>query len=138
MSLGKKWTGGSGFVLPILHSGLASGTLWGAYNMKKKLIPDVKEILEMVDEKMKFYVKKPDDAKKRAEDKQRENLEKIQKAFFTDFTSITFGDYINAFHSFNRESTTVSMDSRQKTAYYTFFAYEESLKRLDESVSHIN
>ena len=106
--------------------------------MKKKLIPDVKEILEMVDTKIKFSVKSPEKGRARLAEKREEQVKKIQKAFFTDFTSITFGDYINAVHSFNRESMTATMDSKQKTAYFTFFAYEESLKRLDKSISYIN
>lgn len=110
--------------------------------MKKKLIPDVKEILEMVDTKIKFKdlggVRTPEQARARHAERREERVKKIQKAFFTDFTSITFGDYINAVHSFNRESMTATMDSKQKTAYFTFFAYEESLKRLDKSISYIN
>ena len=106
--------------------------------MKKKLIPDVKEILEMVDTKNKFSVDTPQKGKSRFAEKKEERVKKFQKAFFTDFTSITFGDYINAVHSFNRESMTATMDDRQKSAYFTFFAYEESLKRLDKSISYIN
>ena len=91
----------------------------------------------MVDEKLKYSIKKPEQARAVAERALAEKRTRAQEAFFKDFTSITFGDYINAAHSFNREMMT-SMDSIQKAAYYTFFAYEESLKRLDKLETEIN
>lgn len=105
---------------------------------KDKLIPNVKEILDMVDEKIKFSIKSPVKAKRRLVDKREERAKEMQKAFFTDFTSITFGDYINALHSFNREPSTATMDKAQRSAYFTFFAYEESLKRLSDDIERLN
>lgn len=92
----------------------------------------------MVDSKIKFSVKDPAAGRQRVAERRREMVEKAQRAFFTDFTSITFGDYINAFSSFSMEPSTASMDGKQRTAYYTFFAYEESIKRLNETSLYIN
>jgi len=114
----------------------------GVVFMKKKLIPNVKEILTMVDEKIKFKdlggPVSPEQARARYAEKKRKLKEKAQKAFFTDFTSITLGDYINAIHAFNRESASASMDPQQRAAYFAFFAYEESLKRLDKQYEQVN
>jgi hypothetical protein len=104
---------------------------------KKKIIPNIEEILEMVDEKLKYSVKSPDHGRLVAERALAEKKRRTEDAFFRDFTSITFGDYINAAHSFNREMMG-SMDSMQRAAYYTFFAYEESLKRMDKAETEVN
>lgn len=108
----------------------------------KKQIPDIEEILKMVDEKIKIKdlggPRSPEQARARYEEKRRAMFEKAQRAFFTDFTSVTFGDYINAIHSFNRSSVVASMDPTKKSAYFTFFAYEESVRRLEEQHQDIN
>jgi hypothetical protein len=104
---------------------------------KKKNIPDVEEILQMVDEKLKYSIKKPDEAKQSHYAAIAERRKRAEESFFKDFTSITFGDYINAIHSFNREMMS-NMDPIQKAAYYTFFAYEESIKRIDKAETEIN
>ena len=87
----------------------------------------------MVDEKLKYSIRKPAEASRSHYAAIAERRKKAEESFFKDFTSITFGDYINAMHSFNRE-----MDPIQRASYYTFFAYEESLKRIDKAETEIN
>ena len=96
----------------------------------------------MVDEKIKFKDLggpiSPEQARARLVEKRKEMVRKAQKAFFTDFTSVTFGDYINAVHAYNRSSMGASVDPTTKSAYFTFFAYDESCRRLEAHFDYIN
>ena len=103
--------------------------------MTKKKIPNVEEILTMFDEKTKFRIQRPSDEHRETAEENAKT--RAEEAFFKDFASVTFGDYINAVHSFNREMMS-SMDPLQTAAYYTFFVYEESLKRIEENENCIN
>ena len=106
--------------------------------MKKKLIPDVTEILDSFDKKNKFAVKHPKDAKEKAMQELMQNEDEINEKVMRDFTTITLGDYIGAAHAFNREMMSPSMDAQQRSAYFTLFAFEERAKRIYEHYSYIH
>ena len=105
---------------------------------KKKDIPDVTEILKMVDEKLKFAIKHPQEAREKAMDYIEENEEFINESVFKDFTTITLGDYINAAHTYNREMMGSKLDSTQEAAFFTLFAFEERAKRIQSHYQYIN
>ena len=105
--------------------------------MKKKPIPDITEILKMVDQKLKFSIKHPHKAKEKAMEYIEENEESINNSLFKDFATITLGDYISAAHAFNREALGGSMDATQRAAYFTLFAFEERAKRIQEHYTHV-
>ena len=105
--------------------------------MKKKDIPDITEILRMVDDRMKYAIKHPEDAKEKAMNDIYDNEEQINNSVYRDFTTITLGDYIGAAHTFNREVMSPSMDEAQRAAYFTLFAFEERAKRIQEHYSHV-
>jgi len=106
--------------------------------MKKKLIPDVSEIIEALDDKTKFSVKCPKAAKEKAMNDLMDSEEERNEMVFKDFTTITLGDYISAAHAFNREMMSPSMDAQQRSAYFTLFAFEERAKRIYEHCSYIH
>lgn len=105
---------------------------------KKKTIPDVSEILEMIDKKVKFSIKKPQQAKEKAMEHIEENEELINASVFKDFTTITLGDYINAAQVYNREMMGTKVDSNQEAAFFTLFAFEERAKRIYDHYQYIN
>tara|TARA_Y100001938_G_scaffold75442_1_gene104442 strand:- start:1907 stop:2230 length:324 start_codon:yes stop_codon:yes gene_type:complete len=104
---------------------------------KKKDIPDITEILRMVDDRMKYAIKHPAGAKEKAMNDIYENEDRINNSVYRDFTTITLGDYIGAAHAFNREMMSPSMDTEQRAAYFTLFAFEERAKRIQEHYSYV-
>jgi len=106
--------------------------------MKKKLIPDVSEIIEALDQKTKFSVKDPKLAKEKAMKDLMDNEDERNAMVYKDFTTITLGDYIGAAHALNREMMNPSMDAEQRSAYFTLFAFEERAKRIHEHYSYIH
>ena len=104
---------------------------------KKKDIPDITEILRMVDDRMKYAIKNPTEAKEKAMKDIYDNEEEINNSVYKDFTTITLGDYIGAAHTFNREMMGASMDSAPKAAYFTLFAFEERAKRIQEHYNYV-
>ena len=105
---------------------------------KKKLIPDIAEILDMIDDKLKFSIKHPEEAKEKAMDYIEENEERINASVFKDFTTITLGDYINAAQVYNREMMGTKVDATQEAAFFTLFAFEERAKRIYDHYQYIN
>jgi len=104
---------------------------------KKKPTPDIAEILKMVDEKIKFSIKHPSEAKEKAMDYIEENEESINESVLKDFATITLGDYISAAQVFNREAMGAAMDETQRAAYFTLFAFEERAKRIQEHYTYV-
>ena len=104
---------------------------------KKKPIPDISEILEMIDKKVKFSIKPPHKAKEKAMEQIEENADDLNNSLLRDFATITLGDYISAAHAFNREAMSSSMDASQRAAYFTLFAFEERAKRIQEHYTHV-
>ena len=105
---------------------------------KKKLIPDVSDILGVANDKMKFSIKKPTEAKEKAMNEIEENAERINTSLYKDFATLTLGDYINAAQVFNREMMGTGMDDSQRAAYFTLFAFEERAKRISDHYTHIH
>jgi hypothetical protein len=105
---------------------------------KKPTIPDISEILDMIDEKLKFSIKHPSKGKEKAMDYIEENEERITASVLKDFTTITLGDYINAAQVYNREMMGSKLDATQELAFFTLFAFEERAKRLSDHYQHIN
>jgi len=105
--------------------------------MKKKDIPDITEILKMVDDRMKYAIKDPKEAREKAMNEIYENEEQINESVYRDFTTITLGDYISAAHAFNRETMGTPMDAEQRAAYFTLFAFEERAKRIQEHYTFV-
>jgi hypothetical protein len=105
--------------------------------MKKKDIPDITEILRMVDDRMKYSIKNPKEAREKAMNEIYENEEEINESVYRDFTTITLGDYISAAHAFNREMLGAPMDEAQRAAYFTLFAFEERAKRIQEHYTYV-
>ena len=105
---------------------------------KKKLIPDVSDLLDMLDEKMKFSIGEPGKAKEKAMQTIRTHEEQIRESMFRDFMTLTLGDYINAAQTFNREMFGTKVDATQEAAFFTLFAFEERSKRISDHYQHIN
>jgi len=105
---------------------------------KKKLIPDVSDILEAFDNENKFTIKHPKVAKEKAMKDLSDREDEINERAVRDFSTITLGDYISAAHVYNRECMTSSLDSQQRSAYFALFAYEERAKRILEHYSYIH
>jgi hypothetical protein len=105
---------------------------------KKKDIPDIAEILRMVDDRMKYAIKDPADAKEKAMNEIYENEERINASVLKDFTTITLGDYINAAQVYNREMMGTKVDATQEAAFFTLFAFEERAKRIYDHYQYIN
>tara|TARA_R100000664_G_C2681304_1_gene89195 strand:- start:256 stop:579 length:324 start_codon:yes stop_codon:yes gene_type:complete len=104
---------------------------------KKPTIPDISEILKMVDDRMKYAIKSPEQAREKAMNEIYENEERINQSLYKDFTTITLGDYIGAAHAFNRETMGTPMDAEQRAAYFTLFAFEERAKRIQEHYTYV-
>jgi len=107
----------------------------------KKPIPDVTEILKMYDKTLKktkkYTINSPEKAKEKAMNRIEQESDRINRGVYRDFTTITLGDYISAAHTFNREMMSSSMDSAQKAAYFTLFAFEERAKRISEHTQYV-
>ena len=105
---------------------------------KKKQIPDVTSILKAFDDENKFAIKHPTAAKERAMEDLNDREDEINEKVMRDFTTVTLGDYISAAHIYNRECMTANLDSQQRSAYYTLFAFEERSKRIIQHYSYIH
>ena len=105
---------------------------------KKKLIPDVSEILGQLDGKLKFGIRNPKEVKENNVDKIEESEKKLQESMFRDFNTLTLGDYIAAAHIYNREMMGSKPDATQEMAYFTLFAFEERAKRLMDHYTYIH
>ena len=91
----------------------------------------------MVDDRMKYAIKDPKEAREKAMNEIYENEEQINQSLYKDFTTITLGDYISAAHAFNRETMGTPMDAEQRAAYFTLFAFEERAKRIQEHYTFV-
>ena len=105
---------------------------------KKKLTPDVSELLDMLDKKQKFTIGDPAKAKEKAMHTIDTHEQKMKESLFRDFMNITLGDYINAAQSFNREMFGTKVDATQEAAFFTLFAFEQRAKRISDHYEHIN
>ena len=104
--------------------------------MKKKLIPDVSDILESIDRKNKFNIKHPKLAKEKAMEDLKIREESTNEMGLGDFNTITLGDLISATHAFNRECLS-SISPSQRSAYFSLFAMEERSKRILQHHTYI-
>lgn len=101
---------------------------------KKKPIPDVTEILENFDEKTKFAVRNPEQAKEKAMNELLEEAERINNSVFKDIRTVTIGDYINSALNYQ----VFSSSSAEKSSYFIYYVLYEQQKRLKEHNSYVN